>query len=347
MKEKFGIPEILFPKTINQPVSSQPGLTLLIDTRFRPNYYTTQCTNFTINLPYKLRAVTSISLAGANMNDAMFNNVSKVYNNNFFWIRAYGPDYNSELDKTAQPTQYEEIQVHLTDGHFSTNDAISMINSFLQSNTTSNYLQYIYLTNNTGYGSSGSTQMIFAISTKYYTDHNLGPSAEVISSTPNFTFELDFQSDTNGNPDYYTPLPSKLGWALGFRNGTYINNSSYLSESTPTGLGPRYFYVCLDDNQINYTVSTMNAFSGSMVPGNLLGTINVPSTRDSVSNIQSFLTVSGSRSYSGPVDLEKLTIQIKDEFGRISPGYNVDMTITLSASFGSLGSQGSSSSSSS
>jgi len=83
----------------------------------------------------------------------------------------------------------------------------------------------------------------------------------------------------------------------------------------------------------------MNAFSNSMLPGNMLGRISVPSTRSTVSNVQSFLRVSGSRAYSGGsgVDLDKLSFQIKDEFGRILPGYNCDLVIVLTVSFGSLG----------
>lgn len=336
--------ENMYPKTLNSPSSSMPGLTIVIDTRFRPNYYITQCTNFTVNLPYKLRGVTSVSLSGVNMEDALFNNVSKEYGNNYFWIRAYGPDYNPSLDpnikvnNAMQPTQYEETMVHVTDGAFSVDNMIAIINNYLQNLTHTNYLQYIYLTGNTSYSGGTTYQMIFAISTAYYTANSLGPSSEVIHSTPDFTFELDFQLDTNGNPDYFTPLPSKLGWSLGFRNGKYINNTTYLSEGTPTTLGPRYFYLCMDDGQVNYNTSIMNAFSNSMIAGNSFGKIDAPSTRSTVSNVQQFLKISGSRSYNGPVDLEKLKFQLKDEFGRISPGYNVDMSITLTVSFGSLGS---------
>jgi len=51
------------------------------------------------------------------------------------------------------------------------------------------------------------------------------------------------------------------------------------------------------------------------------------------------MRVSGSRNYIGGtgVDIEKLSFQIKDEFGRILPGYNCDMVIVLTVSFGSLG----------
>ena len=100
-----------------------------------------------------------------------------------------------------------------------------------------------------------------------------------------------------------------------------------------------YVLIPMDDGQVNYQSSWMNAFSGSMLPSNMLGRISVPSTRSAVSNVQSFMRVSGSRNYIGGtgVDIEKLSFQIKDEFGRILPGYNCDMVIVLTVSFGSLG----------
>ena len=331
--------ENLYPKTLMKPLTNLPSTNIVIDTRFRPNYYITQSTNFTVNLPYKLRSVTSVSLSNASMEDAMFYNVTEENGNDFFYIRAFGPDFNPSIDISQQPSQYEAYKVHIPSGGYSTDNIILIINNFLQSLTHTKYLQYILLAGNSPFSGGTGQQLIFAISTRYYTINALGPSGEVIHNTPNFTFELDFQANRDGEPDYFTPLASKLGWSLGFRNGRYINNTSYLSEASCTATGPRYFYVCMDDGQVNYQSSWMNAFSNSMLPSNLLGRISVPSTRSAVSNVQSFMRVSGSRSYFGGtgVDLEKLSFQIKDEFGRILPGYNCDMVIVLTVSFGSLG----------
>ena len=328
--------ENMFPKKVNDPAKTRPALNINIDTRFRPNYYITEATNFTLNLPYKLRGVTSISLSNAGMEDAMFYNVTKEMGNNFFWIHAYGPNYNPDISNNLQPSQYEETCVFVNDGAYSTDNIISLINQFLQNLTSSNYLQYLFLTGNSPFSGGTGQQVIFGISSNYYTRNNLGPSSEMIQNTPNFTFSLDFQANRQGDPDLYTPLPSKMGWALGFRNGLYVNNSTYLSEASCTMTGPRYFYVCMDDGQVNYQNSWMNAFTNSMVAGNLLARISVPSTRSSVSNVQSFMRVSGSRSYSGPVDLERLGFQIRDEFGRLLPGYNCDINLTLAVTFGSL-----------
>ena len=69
-----------------------------------------------------------------------------------------------------------------------------------------------------------------------------GSGQFIIGTTPgnpNMYFTLNFQNDINGNPDYTNPLPLKLGWLLGFRNGIYTGNIKHTRDSmaVPDGVG--------------------------------------------------------------------------------------------------------------
>ena len=62
-----------------------------IDTRFRENYYTTQSTNFHLDLPIRLTQVVSLQLSALEM-PTSFYAVSGVFGNNFFVLQIDGLD---------------------------------------------------------------------------------------------------------------------------------------------------------------------------------------------------------------------------------------------------------------
>ena len=219
-------PSDYFPPKLNPVVSRTRKQNLNIDTRFRENYYTTQSSDFHINLPLKIYSAITLELASIEFPPTTFFNISKMYQNNYFWLRA-GSTENNDL---------EEQLVTIPDGNYSATDAAELINSFLATLTTTTYIQYIYFTvNNNASTNSGSGQLIVSVNSSYPYQNNP------------FPFIIDLQAGLDGSPDYYTPLPLKLGWLYGLRNGIYQHNSSYLSEGVVNLNGPRYVYLVVDD----------------------------------------------------------------------------------------------------
>jgi len=145
-----------------------------------------------------------------------------------------------------------------------------------------------------------------------------------------------YKGDSTGTgPDIDpTPLPLKLGWMLGFRQGGYkmSGGSGILSEGLFDAYGPRYIYLAIEDfnhNQLNETFIPLN---NSLVNKNIIARYAVSNNSDTPNGSGSTFfnkLVSFTRQYTGPVNINKLKIQVLDEYGRIIHMNNMDYSFVL------------------
>ena len=304
-------PSEYFPGWVNPVKKRNRNIVLNIDTRFRESYYVTQSSNFHINLPIKIYSVVTMELSAIEFPPTAFYSVSKMLGNNFFWLRV-GSTSAGDLEETL---------VIVPDGNYTSPDAVDLINTFLKTLTTTTYLQYIYFSvNENATATSGSSQLLVAVNESYP------------FGTP-FNFIIDLQADINGVPDDSTPLPLKLGWKLGFRNGIYINNSAYVSEGVLNLAGASYLYLAIDDyNNANNTF--FSAFNESLLNKNILARVSVQSSVSSAVTFSNIGLITTPREYYGPVNIEKMQIQMLDEYGRIINLNNMDFSFCLTFTSG-------------
>jgi hypothetical protein len=274
-----------------------------IDTRFRENYYTSQSSNFHLDLPIRLTQVVSLQLSALEI-PSTFYAISKVFGNNFFVI-------SLPISSGVVP-----LIVTIPDGNYTNLEFQDYINNFLAAATTPIQYQSIqFLVDiNTpgGTGTGGSGKMI------------------VGSTTGAVEFSLNFQTDRSGNDDKQTPLPLKLGWLMGFREGYYENNLTYVSEGLIDLLGPRYIYLAVNDYNNNVSDGFYGAFTSSILNKNILARITLQGSVFSMISQNNLLLVTTSRQYFGPVDIQKMQIQLLDEYGRILDLNNMDYSFCLS-----------------
>lgn len=275
---------------------------LNIDTRFRDNYYGTTSTNFNINLPMKINKVTSMQLSAIELPVNMYV-ISKNYNNNFFSITA---------NKTS-------AVITVPDGNYSAQGLVYIINSELT--LLGGYFKNVLFTFD--YSNSSST-----------TQPNTGTQKVIVQinptyllTNPSFPLTLNFQTTSTGADDRATPLPLKFGWLLGFRNGLYINNTIYVTEGIVDLFGPKYVYLCIDDFNNSVSNNFYSAFNSSMLNKNILaritmGPFNILQEND-------FRLVTTPREYFGPVDIQRMNIQLLDEYGRVINLNNSDFSFCI------------------
>ena len=288
-----------------------------IDTRFRDNYYTTQSTNFNFELPIKFNNVVSLQLSAFEYSTTAYV-VSKQFGTNFFWVSA--TDKNENL--------LERECILIPNGNYTAIDIVAYLNNYVKTastfnNSTIEYLKYLSFNMNLGGVAlnSGSGQLVVSIDPDIPSDYDDYP----------FTFSLDFQSDINGNPDYGTPLPLKLGWILGFREGYYRDNVNYVSEAVVNTGGPSYMFLVVDDYNNNVNNNFYSAFNSSLLNKNILARISLqPSIFSTLTLTQNNLNlITNPREYFGPIHLQKLHIQLLDEYGRIIDLNNMDYSFCL------------------
>ena len=291
-------PSEFFPGVINPLKKRVSTQNLNIDTRFRENYYGSPATNYHLNLPIKMSSVMSMQLSAFEM-PTTFYNVSKQYGNNFMTL-------------TVTTTIESSAVLTIQDGNYTYDTIVSYLNSIL-TNLGDPFDKLIFAINimNT----SGSGQMVVGVKT--------GGFSTITK------FSLNFQADKNGKEDKSTPLPLKLGWTLGFRNGIYINNSTYVSEGVVDLLGPRYIYLVVDDYNNNVNNNFYSAFTSSILNNNILARISMNANFFNILEQNNLSIITTPREYYGPVDIQKMNIQLLDEYGRVLDINNMDYSFCL------------------
>ena len=143
-------------------------------------------------------------------------------------------------------------------------------------------------------------------------------------------FSINFLLDRYGNEDRQTPLPLKLGWLMGYREGYYENAYTYPSEGVVNLIGPRYIYLVVDDFNNNVNDGFYGAFTSSILNKNILARISLQGSVFNVLSQNNFNLLTTPRQYFGPVDIQKLQVQLLDEYGRILDLNNMDYSFCLS-----------------
>jgi hypothetical protein len=297
-------PSEFFPGTINPIKRRINNQNLNIDTRFRENYYGSLSTNFNVTLPLTINNILTMKLAAIEL-PTTFYNISKQAGNNFF---------------TLIVNDISQV-ISIPSGNYTNTGITNVLNTAVTNIANSSpVLQmfgYIVFGINIDNNNNGSGQAFVGIDASI-------PDVNLIQS-----FSLNFQVDKNGIEDRNTPLPLKFGWILGFRNGIYINNASYVSEGVVDLLGSRYLYLVVDDFNNNVNNSFYSAFNSSILNKNILARISLQSNTFNIFTENNLNIITTPRQYFGPVNIQKLNIQLLDEYGRVIDLNNMDYSFSL------------------
>jgi len=126
-------------------------------------------------------------------------------------------------------------------------------------------------------------------------------------------------------------LQTKLGWMLGFRKGSYTGHNTYTSEAPVFMKYPRYLYVCVDDYVNSNNDYFTSAFNQSILNKNILARIDYAYLTQSEGYRQSLVArPNTTRTYFGPIDIQRMKISLIDEFGNSVNLQKLDWSFTLS-----------------
>jgi hypothetical protein len=288
-------PSQYFPGIINPIKKKTRHMNLNVDSKFRDSYYSTSSSNFMVNIPMNISNVLSMTLSAIEL-PTTFYNVSKQFGSNFLSI-------------TITDTGETQV-VTIPDGNYTDTGLINSVNNqlVLLGGKFANIVFIININSNNGSGQSmvGCT-----------------------TGTVPFMFELNFQTDNHGNEDSNTPLPLKLGWLLGFRNGKYINNQNYVSESIVNVNVTNYLYLVIDDYNNSVSNSFYSVFNSSLLNKNILARISLDAGLFNIVFQNNLSIVTTAREYFGPVNINSFNVQLLDAYGRIVDLNNMDFSFCL------------------
>jgi hypothetical protein len=166
-------------------------------------------------------------------------------------------------------------------------------------------------------------------------------SFSIVNGKSKFTYTGTYVIDFAINANYPTPYPasystntvindfdkyavkSNLGWLLGFRNITYTvvgTTASLTSENLADFNRTHYLYLVADEFSSNSPNSFISPFATSILNKNILAKISLdpkiyPFGSILPANQYSSYLQSDKRTYSGKTNLQRLKIQLVNEYG--------------------------------
>ena len=237
--------------------------------------------NYTINLPERINNVKSIMACNIEVPITFFNVSSNLGNNSFGVYDVY---HNSSSS------------VVVSDGNYTSSTITTEINSKL-----------------TALGNNFDDLSFNVVNNYVITSVKSGSAATS-------GIDLNFAVNSNNEFDKYN-FKSKLGWLLGFRDTSFnITSTTKTATALPDLNGPRYLYLVVDEFTKGNQSSFLAVDTRSQVQSNILARVVMDKTNHGFGNIlpannYNGLLLTDRRSYNGRVDLQKLKIQLTDEYG--------------------------------
>lgn len=272
-----------------------------IDTRFRDDYdnYSeltsgSQINAYTFTLPQTINEVKSIQVNNAeiplsfyNISSSLGNNVMKINGDLVTIPNGFYNPLSFTYSTNSNYLTYAENSLTFRDA----------VNSAIQIEGVSFDISY-----------NGSPRTVFK--------NNSG-------SPITLSFPIKSSNDCTGSGDFdkYN-FKSKLGWLLGFRNILYTvpNGGVQVSESILELNTPRYLYLVVDEFTSSNTNSFISPLPSSIINKNILAKITMDYAHYSFGQVIAVnptngLLISDKRSYNGKVNIQKLKIQLVNEYG--------------------------------
>ncbi len=291
-------------KTFNQ--------TVMLNTLFREDYVTTSSTDFNIVLPYYFKNVLSLRLSSLQLPNVMYN-ISSANGNNIFYIKV---DNGGPSGTVTMP-----------DGNYDISSFISVLET--QINTQ------LSTTN-------------FSVTYDQYT-HKITISFNNPPLNSNFTMT------------FYTPVPKKnkyeyiitpdndyrkndcvdisqiyknFGWFMGYRKPEYSGSNTFITEAVYNSSPYDYIYFTLNDYNMSQSQNIFGMFSKSILGDNILAVIPVTSNSFNICFDNGINLLEKKREYYGPVNIQRLKIQLLNQYGEVLNLNNMDFSFSLEFEIG-------------
>ena len=285
--------------------------TIILNTLFREDYFNTTSTDFTIVLPYYFKNVLSLRLSSLQLPNVIYC-ISKFNGNNTFYIEEDStgingvitfPDgnYNNIIDFTTILQSEINSQLSISPDRFIVSYNINS-NKITISNTTSDF------------------SMIFN------------------ESLQDIKYKKKIYKPSEGqrlqNCVEIEQIYKKFGWIMGYRDEAYYNSNSYTTEGVYNGAYPNYIYFSLNDYNNSQAQNVFGMYSKSIIGDNILGMIPITSQSFYINFTNGSDFIERKREYFGSVRIQRLKIQLLNQYGDIINLNNMYYSFSLELEIG-------------
>jgi hypothetical protein len=302
------------------PLPKNTTSTLLnINTKFRKNFYETSATDFVLDLPEEFKNVVSITVVSVQVPNSNYTFCSS-YGTNEFTVELF--DISANGGATLDPNPQTHV-IKIKEGIYTGPILQDYLNTHVFSRGDLRRIGCKY--------DGISRKFRFFRDFRSFLEGGINDTAAT-----NYCFNLDFRL----NEDKDRPVQMNMGWILGYRQQYYnweqdytdasgVNfklDQGYNPEAVYDNLGSRYFILCIDDFNKNYSNTLSSPFTESVF-NNETAIAKVPNNPNSVNFDDIFYQ--SRRNYFGPVNIKKLKIQLLDELGRVVDLNNNDFSFSI------------------
>lgn len=281
---------IKYPRSYHDPIYRDTVTKIVnIDSKFRRQYYQTEASDFHVTLNAPVKNVVKMSLNAMELPHSIFP-ISRDLGNNTFEIR--------------DVSENEFSKIEIPNGSYSYDAIVSILTKYIRQ------LGGVYADYQVGHSEEPINARIIIRSSTDGSGNN---------------FELRFFDGTN--PDQN--IMSTLGWILGFRLNFYKGNSVYVGEGLYNGGGVHYLLFRIDDFNKNTNDHFISNYSQSILKDNILARIQLKVSTFNVNFHTNSNLISNTREYFGPVSIEKMRIQLLNEYGQLVNLNNMDFSFVL------------------
>lgn len=291
-------------KTFNQ--------TVMMNTLFREDYTSTMSTDFNIVLPTYFKNVLSLRLSSLQLPNVMYN-ISAVNGNNTLYIEVDNGGPNGV--------------VTMPDGNYDINNFITVLQTQLNTQLSTTNFSVTY---------DQYTQKI----TITYTDPPSNPNFTMVFyvPTPKYDKNKNLHKPDNDYRKYecldISQIYKGFGWFMGYRKAEYSGATSYTTEAVYSSSPYEYIYFTLNDYNMSQSQNIFGMFSKSILGDNILAIIPVTSNSFNICFDNGVNLLEKKREYYGPVNIQRLKIQLLNQYGEILSLNNMDFSFSLEFEIG-------------
>lgn len=309
------------PGTINPFFKKTHKRMVVIDSKFRENYFQTNVNDFYINFPEPIKNVINMTVSNVDIINAHYT-VNAVEGTNFMKMT---------LIPRKNDLSNQDIPITLEPGNMFAEDIAKQINKKIKlyfANKGKN--TKVYFPDDTENNPDVYDKLIKCGISEFSgkTFFTVNPDLSFADQDDELQFK-EMQLDFTNPVDEDMPPFLSLGWILGFRNRSYTGARTYKSESIFNGMGRPAIYLAIDDFNKNVSDNISVLHQDSFFSNNLLARVPLRDGKFSITFSDLSDQVERTRRYYGPVDIQRLHIQLFDEYGMLFDNNNMDYTLVL------------------
>ena len=147
---------------------------------------------------------------------------------------------------------------------------------------------------------------------------------KIMITNHKYVFFMNFLKDVESQD-----FNSTLGWTLGFREKDYSCSAVYVSEGVYNNAASDYIFFVLNDFNKSQSQSILAMYSKSYIGDNILAMIPLTSNSFHVCFNNGNDFIEKKRDYFGPVNLQRIKVELRNQFGEILDLNSMDFSFSL------------------